>query len=69
MGRKILFTLLFSLFFSNQNALALDLQVTATNETCTGNGSLTFSVTNSTYYYVLEFNEGESKAGWVYVSY
>jgi len=23
----------------------------------------------STYFYVLEFNEGESKTGWVYVSY
>ncbi|WP_338378109.1 gliding motility-associated C-terminal domain-containing protein [uncultured Flavobacterium sp.] len=46
MGRKILFTLLFVLFFSNQNAVALDLQVTVTNETCTGNGSLAFTVTN-----------------------
>ena len=48
MVRKILFTLLIFLFLSNQKSLALDLQVIVTNETCTGNGSLAFSVTNET---------------------
>jgi gliding motility-associated-like protein len=50
MGRKILFTLLVFLFFSNQKTLALDLQVTVTNETCIGtaDGSLSFTVTNQT---------------------
>lgn len=46
MGRKILFTFLVFWFFSIQNVVALDLNVTVTNETCTGNGSLAFSVTN-----------------------
>ncbi len=46
MGRKILFTFFVFLFFSNQKTLALDLQLTVTNETCTGNGSLAFTVTN-----------------------
>jgi len=48
MKRKILCPLFFLLFFFCQDAFALDLQVTATNETCTGNGSLSFSVTNQT---------------------
>lgn len=39
---------LFLLFFICLNAFALDLQVTPTNETCTGNGSLSFTVTNQT---------------------
>ena len=48
MERKILFTILVFLFFSNQKTFALDLNVIVTNETCTGNGLLAFSVTNQT---------------------
>jgi gliding motility-associated-like protein len=33
-------------FFFCLNAFALDIQVSSTNETCTGNGSLSFNVTN-----------------------
>ena len=46
MRKKILFTLFVFLLFLNTKALALDLNVTATNETCTGNGSLSFLITN-----------------------
>lgn len=34
------------MFFICQNVFALDLSITSTNETCTGNGSLTFVITN-----------------------
>jgi gliding motility-associated-like protein len=48
MGKKILFALLVFLLLSNTKVFAIDLNVIATNETCTGNGSLTFIVTNQT---------------------
>lgn len=45
---KIFFTALFFLLFVSQKVVALDLSVTATNETCSGNGTLSFTVTNAT---------------------
>lgn len=46
MKKKLQLSICFVLFFLCQNVFALDLMVTPTNETCTGNGSLSFSVTN-----------------------
>lgn len=48
MGKKLRFAIMIVLLCTVQKALALDLTVVPTNESCTGNGSLSFSVTNAT---------------------
>ena len=48
MRKKILFALFIFFCIANQNTFALELQVNATNETCTGNGVLTFNVSSET---------------------
>jgi gliding motility-associated-like protein len=46
MRKKILFALFIFFCISNQKTFALELQVNATNETCTGNGTLTFVISD-----------------------
>ena len=46
MRKKILFALFIFFCIANQNTFALELQVNATNETCTGNGTLTFVISD-----------------------
>lgn len=46
MRKKILFALFIFFCISNQNTFALELQVNTTNETCTGNGTLTFVISD-----------------------